>query len=204
MRSPIPTRRRPALAALLGAASLLAACGAPPVDEPAGAPPAGRVDAAVTVHLSGVDEDVAIAPGADGALHFVLATGDGAELVLTPEELARRVYREEARRPWWKRILNITSLAGILWVGCGFLGQALFTGRMLVQWIASERRQRSIVPVAFWWLSLIGASMLLTYFVWRKDVVGVLGQATGWVIYLRNLRLVYRNPHPEEAPLPVG
>jgi lipid-A-disaccharide synthase-like uncharacterized protein len=77
-------------------------------------------------------------------------------------------------------------------VGLGFLGQALFTGRMLVQWLTSERQRRSVVPVAFWWLSLAGASMLLGYFVWRKDIVGVLGQGTGWAIYVRNLWLLYR------------
>ena len=74
----------------------------------------------------------------------------------------------------------------------GFLGQLLFTGRMLVQWLVSERHRRSIVPPIFWWMSLAGASMLLTYFVWRRDIVGVLGQATGWMIYSRNLWLIYR------------
>ncbi|HAI14296.1 MAG TPA: hypothetical protein DCM28_21505, partial [Phycisphaerales bacterium] len=73
-----------------------------------------------------------------------------------------------------------------MWVAVGLLGQVLFTGRMIVQWIASEKSKRSVVPTAFWWMSLIGASMLITYFIWRKDVVGVLGQATGWFIYVRN------------------
>jgi lipid-A-disaccharide synthase-like uncharacterized protein len=67
-------------------------------------------------------------------------------------------------------------------VGLGLLGQVLFTGRMLVQWLASEKQKRSVVPVAFWWMSLIGATMLLVYFTWRRDIVGVLGQATGWFI----------------------
>ena len=67
---------------------------------------------------------------------------------------------------------------------------------MLVQWLASERNRRSVVPVGFWWMSLGGATLLLVYFVWRKDVVGVLGQATGWLIYVRNLSLIYRSPRP--------
>ena len=80
---------------------------------------------------------------------------------------------------------------GIAWVGIGLLGQLLFAGRMLVQWLTSEKRGRSTVPVAFWWMSLTGASMLLVYFIWRKDVVGVLGQSTGWLIYARNLYLIH-------------
>ena len=79
----------------------------------------------------------------------------------------------------------------MIWVAVGLLGQVLFTGRMIVQWIASEKSKKSVVPTAFWWMSLIGASMLITYFIWRKDVVGILGQATGWGIYVRNLYLIY-------------
>ncbi|MEO1236901.1 MAG: lipid-A-disaccharide synthase N-terminal domain-containing protein [Planctomycetota bacterium] len=94
-------------------------------------------------------------------------------------------------------MLNITTAAGVAWVALGLLGQVLFTARMLVQWLASERQQRSVVPPVFWWLSLVGATMLLVYFVWRKDIVGVLGQSTGWAIYARNLALIYKRP-PEE------
>lgn len=93
---------------------------------------------------------------------------------------------------WAFRILNITGWASLLWVGLGFVGQAAFFARMLVQWLASERKRESVVPVAFWWLSLIGGVMLFVYFVWRRDLVGVLGQTTGVVVYARNLRLIYR------------
>jgi lipid-A-disaccharide synthase-like uncharacterized protein len=148
--------------------------------------------ATISVQLEGFDEDVSIEPAPDGSLRFVLSRHDGERLVLTLAEFARLVHDEQARRPWWGRLLNISSVAGLLWVGLGFLGQALFTGRMLVQWLTSERQRRSVVPVAFWWLSLAGASMLLGYFVWRKDIVGVLGQGTGWAIYVRNLWLLYR------------
>ncbi|MEC7351885.1 MAG: lipid-A-disaccharide synthase N-terminal domain-containing protein [Planctomycetota bacterium] len=78
-----------------------------------------------------------------------------------------------------------------MWVSVGLFGQALFTGRMLVQWLASERLRRSTIPVAFWWMSLAGATMLLAYFIWRRDIVGVLGQGLGWIIYVRNLGLIY-------------
>ena len=95
-------------------------------------------------------------------------------------------------RPWWQRIMNISSAAGMAWVGLGLLGQLAFTGRMLVQWLASEHQQRSVVPIGFWWMSVAGASMLLVYFVWRKDVIGVLGQSTGFLIYVRNLWFIHR------------
>lgn len=89
-------------------------------------------------------------------------------------------------------LFNITSWFNVSWVALGFLGQICFTGRMLVQWIVSEKEGRSVVPTAFWWMSLGGASMLILYFIWRKDIVGVIGQSTGFLIYLRNLRLIVR------------
>ena len=67
---------------------------------------------------------------------------------------------------------------------------------MLIQWLASERERRSVVPVVFWWMSLGGATMLMVYFVWRKDIVGILGQSLGWFIYARNLSFIYRDGHP--------
>ena len=94
------------------------------------------------------------------------------------------------------KLLNITSPIGIAWVGLGLLGQGLFTGRMIVQWLVSEKNKRSVVPVAFWWMSLAGATMLVTYFAWRKDIVGILGQSIGWLIYSRNLWLIYRHKSP--------
>ncbi|MEM9416080.1 MAG: lipid-A-disaccharide synthase N-terminal domain-containing protein [Planctomycetota bacterium] len=84
-----------------------------------------------------------------------------------------------------------------MWVALGLLGQVLFTGRMLVQWLSSERAKRSVVPPAFWWLSLTGAAMLLAYFIWRTDIVGILGQATGFLIYARNLWLIYMRREPD-------
>jgi len=79
-----------------------------------------------------------------------------------------------------------------VWLAIGFLGQALFAARFLVQWIASERRRESVVPVAFWYLSLGGAAILLAYAIWRRDPVFVLGQAFGFVVYTRNLALIGR------------
>jgi lipid-A-disaccharide synthase-like uncharacterized protein len=100
-----------------------------------------------------------------------------------------------------------------LWLIIGFAGQALFTARFLVQWIASERKRDSVVPVAFWWLSLLGGLTLLSYASYRQDPVIIVGQAMGLIVYARNLMLVgkakrraarrrRRAPQVEPAPEP--
>lgn len=127
-----------------------------------------------------------------GGHRFVLRSRGGREERLTPAEFAARLERDNRDKTLLYRLLNITSPAGIAWVALGLLGQVVFAGRMVLQWFMSERAGRSVVPVGFWWLSLAGASMLLTYFIWRRDIVGVLGQSTGWLIYVRNLWLIYR------------
>lgn len=82
------------------------------------------------------------------------------------------------------------SYVEMAWVGVGFLGQAAFTSRFLVQWVASERKRDSVMPVSFWWLSLIGGAVMLTYALHKRDPVFIVGQATGLVVYARNLMLV--------------
>jgi lipid-A-disaccharide synthase-like uncharacterized protein len=77
-----------------------------------------------------------------------------------------------------------------IWLAIGFLGQGLFTARFLVQWLVSERRRDSVVPVAFWWLSLFGGAALLAYAISRRDPVIITGQAMGLFVYARNLMLV--------------
>jgi lipid-A-disaccharide synthase-like uncharacterized protein len=79
------------------------------------------------------------------------------------------------------------------WTLIGFLGQALFFGRFFVQWIASERRKQSVVPRSFWYLSLSGGAVLLIYAIHRRDIVITVGQATGFLIYTRNLWLIHRH-----------
>ena len=80
--------------------------------------------------------------------------------------------------------------AQTVWIGIGFLGQALFSARFIIQWLASERLRQSVVPLAFWWFSLAGGATLLSYALWRGDPVFVLGQGLGLVVYLRNLMLI--------------
>lgn len=84
----------------------------------------------------------------------------------------------------------------------GFLAQGLFTARFLVQWIASERAGRSVVPLAFWYFSVAGGGLLLVYAILRKDPVFILGQAGGLVIYLRNLFLIHKERGRQKAPEP--
>ncbi|MFA6045373.1 MAG: lipid-A-disaccharide synthase N-terminal domain-containing protein [Phycisphaerales bacterium] len=99
------------------------------------------------------------------------------------------------------RVLHITSWWSLAWVSVGFIGQIAFMGRQLVQWMTSEKHRQSIVPPAFWWFSLVGGVMLFSYFVWRQDFVGVLGQSTGVVIYARNLRLIYKHQRRQREAL---
>ncbi|NNE91753.1 MAG: lipid A biosynthesis protein [Verrucomicrobiales bacterium] len=110
---------------------------------------------------------------------------------MTPAEFAGQIHARKRDLPRVFRWLDVTSWTGLLWVAFGLAGQAVFMGRMLIQWWASEKVKSSVVPPMFWWLSLIGSSMLLIYFVWRKEPVGFIGQCTGWFIYVRNLWFIY-------------
>lgn len=85
------------------------------------------------------------------------------------------------------------------WLILGFGAQALFASRFLVQWIASEREGRSVIPVSFWFISLAGGILLLAYAIWRKDPVFILGQTTGAFIYTRNLVLIFRERKAEKG-----
>jgi lipid-A-disaccharide synthase-like uncharacterized protein len=78
------------------------------------------------------------------------------------------------------------------WLTVGFLGQAFFSMRFLVQWIASEKKRESVIPVSFWFFSIGGGLTLLIYAVYRHDPVFILGQAAGLFVYLRNLYLIRR------------
>ncbi len=86
-----------------------------------------------------------------------------------------------------------------LWLIVGLLGQLLFSLRFLVQWLASEREKKSIIPVSFWYFSIGGSFLLLAYAIKRQDPVFILGQSLGFVIYLRNLVLIDREKNEPEA-----
>lgn len=78
------------------------------------------------------------------------------------------------------------------WVLLGLVAQGLFTMRFVVQWLASERAKRSVMPVAFWWFSIGGGVLLLIYALYRRDPVFIAGQAFGVFVYFRNLHFVLR------------
>ena len=92
---------------------------------------------------------------------------------------------------WLERVLHVSSMTELWWVVFGFAAQLMFTARFLLQWIASERAKDSVMPVAFWYFSLAGGMMLLSYAVYRADPVFILGQSLGVVIYARNLWLIH-------------
>lgn len=80
-----------------------------------------------------------------------------------------------------------------IWLAIGLLGQALFSARFLVQWVASERRRQSVVPRAFWYFSVGGGLTLLAYAIYRRDPVFIIGQSAGLFVYARNLWFIHRS-----------
>ena len=118
----------------------------------------------------------------------LLATGVLGVVPSDPTLMARILDWAHVDQPWQ------------IWlVVFGMAAQVLFFCRWIVQWFSSEQRGESHIPVAFWWLSLSGATLLLVYYVFRGEPVGVLGQCVGWTVYSRNLWLI-RRPKDESAP----
>ena len=88
-----------------------------------------------------------------------------------------------------------------IWLVIGFTAQFFFSARFLVQWIASERAHKSVIPLAFWFFSLAGGGLLLSYAIYRRDPVFILGQAGSLVVYSRNLHLIFKEKRQNhEAP----
>ncbi len=92
----------------------------------------------------------------------------------------------------------------VVWLAVGLLGQAMFTSRFVVQWITSERRRESVLPVAFWWFSVAGGLLLLLYAAHRRDPVFLLGQIAWLAVYVRNLILIRRRHASASGPTPGG
>ncbi|MBJ2346615.1 lipid-A-disaccharide synthase N-terminal domain-containing protein [Pseudomonas sp. SAICEU22] len=84
-----------------------------------------------------------------------------------------------------------------LWLAVGFGGQLAFTGRFALQWLYSEYKKRSVIPVGFWYLSIIGSALLLAYAIYRQDPVFIVGQSFGFIVYLRNLQLIAKHHERE-------
>lgn len=87
------------------------------------------------------------------------------------------------------------------WLILGFIGQSCFSLRFLIQWITSEIKKKSVIPEAFWYLSVAGGLLCLGYSIYRKDPVFIFGMATGLVVYTRNLVLVLREKANAALPL---
>ena len=81
------------------------------------------------------------------------------------------------------------------WLILGFVGQALFSMRFLIQWIYSEKHKKSLIPVAFWYFSMAGGITLFSYALLREDPVFILGQGLGLFVYIRNLMFIKKNPN---------
>jgi lipid-A-disaccharide synthase-like uncharacterized protein len=81
----------------------------------------------------------------------------------------------------------------------GLMGQAVFMSRMVVQWIESERAKKSVIPIAFWYLSIIGSTMVLIYGFYKEDPVIIAGQLFGFIVYVRNLALIRAHKKSESA-----
>ena len=90
-----------------------------------------------------------------------------------------------------------------IWTCVGLVGQAIFASRFFIQWIASEKRGESYIPIAFWWLSLTGSIILAVYFIVRMELVGIVGYVPNSIVYIRNLQLLRkRAKQPAQPPPP--
>ena len=92
---------------------------------------------------------------------------------------------------WLMSAFQVRTGYELAWVAIGLGGQLMFMLRFVVQWIVSERARRSVIPVAFWWMSIAGAAILLAYAIHRRDPVFILGQSLGFLVYVRNLWLIH-------------
>jgi len=116
------------------------------------------------------------------------------------QQLRQAEAHEDAGKSFWQKtrdhlsnMLPIT-LAAWVWFVVGFGGEFVFFLRFVVQWLASERHKRTVVPMAFWHLSLVGTAMVLAYAVYRIDPVFILAYSLNVVIYVRNLYIAKNNP----------
>lgn len=106
----------------------------------------------------------------------------------------------EGLAAWWAD----KSTAELIWLGVGLFAQLMFSMRFLIQWIATERARESIVPETFWYFSFVGGLMLLSYAIHRMDPVFIIGQATGLIIYSRNIYFIWQGKKVDKGPPEVA
>ncbi len=92
----------------------------------------------------------------------------------------------------------------VFWLAVGFTGQAMFSARFLIQWLSTEKQRRSVIPVAFWYFSILGGATLFAYAVHRADPVFIVGQGAGLFIYSRNLYFVLKERRADQAAAAEG
>ncbi len=92
---------------------------------------------------------------------------------------------------WLMGFLGAQTMTEFVWILVGLGGQVLFMMRFILQWLASEKERKSVIPISFWWFSIGGAAVLLAYAIYRADPVFILGQSLGFFIYGRNLWFIY-------------
>ena len=130
-------------------------------------------------------------------LHGVYIVENNGKLVVEkkiPADIAAAVLKASHETPY------PAPSDPLFWLALGFVAQLLFTSRMIVQWYSSEKAKKSVMPVLFWYLSVIGSTLLLTYAIYRQDPVFILGQSAGLLVYFRNLYLIWREKkHKEET-----
>lgn len=103
---------------------------------------------------------------------------------------------------WIESALARQPVDELIWMIVGIFGQLMFASRWFVQWIVSERAKRSIVPVIFWFISIIGGTISLVYAIYLESVPFIMGQAGGLFVYFRNLWLIYRHAgRGEDIPI---
>ena len=91
-----------------------------------------------------------------------------------------------------KQLRSNNTQTDTIWQIVGFIGQLLFSTRFILQWIESEKQKKSVMPVSFWYFSLFGSLTLLSYALYKKDPVFILGQSFGMIVYLRNLYFIFK------------
>lgn len=96
---------------------------------------------------------------------------------------------------WWAN----TPAVEKWWLAVGFLAQLMFSARFIIQWLASEKAKKSIVPETFWYFSVVGGALLFAYAIYRMDPVFILGQGTGLLIYLRNIHFIWTHKKQIQA-----
>ena len=88
--------------------------------------------------------------------------------------------------------LKELSRIELIWIGVGFLGQFIFFSRFMLQWFVSEKQKKSVIPIEFWYLSIVGSFFLCAYAIYRKDIVFTLGFSLNLVVYIRNVMLIHK------------